>query len=245
MTTNESINNEVSFSDSQTEIQISSDSGIQTNDSSLEESKIIQTVEIHSTPILGNQNQKSDENDMLTRLYNMMYNSVEKQDSNFRELKNEIKEIKSSFNEKLDEQIKLSNDFDTKLEVQNNKFDELKNHMNEINKHLNQTSEIIEANFHRLEQSVEKLGDNVINITNINNDEIVEEVVLDNKIMTSDDNDINYNSESIVGVKNNGETNDENIIKNSTDEVLECEIGMLLYVYESERKWKELSLIHI
>ena len=46
-------NNEVSLSDSQIESQISSDSGIQTTDSSLEESKIIQTVEIHSTPILG------------------------------------------------------------------------------------------------------------------------------------------------------------------------------------------------
>ena len=29
------------------------------------------------------------------------------------------------------------------------------------------------------------------------------------------------------------------IIKNSTDEVLECKNGMLLYVYESERKWKD------
>ena len=71
-------------------------------------------------------------------------------------------------------------------------------------------------------------------MTNIKNDEIVEDVVLN-----SEDNDINYNSESIVGVKNNGETNDENIIKNSTDEVLECNNGMLLCVYESERKWKE------
>ena len=36
-------------------------------------------------------------------------------------------------------------------------------------------------------------------------DKIVEEVVLDNKVLTSDDNDVNYNSESIVGVKNSGE----------------------------------------
>ena len=78
-------NNDVSLSDSQIEGQISSDSGIQTTDSSLEESKIIQTVEIHATPILGNQNKKSDNDTMLARLYDMMYNSLEKQDSNFRE----------------------------------------------------------------------------------------------------------------------------------------------------------------
>ena len=55
MDTNESINNEVSFSDSQTEIQTSSDSGVQTNDSNLEsqltESKIMKDVEHQSTPI--------------------------------------------------------------------------------------------------------------------------------------------------------------------------------------------------
>ena len=38
----------------------------------------------------------------------------------------------NKFDVKLDEQIKLSNDFDTKLEVQNNKFDELKHQNNEL-----------------------------------------------------------------------------------------------------------------
>ena len=49
-----------------------------------------------------------------------------------------------------------------------------------------------------------KLADNVIVMTNINNDKIEEDVVLDSKVLNSDDNDVNYNSESIVGVKNSG-----------------------------------------
>ena len=39
MNTNENINNEVSFTDSQTESQINSDSGIQTSESNFDESK--------------------------------------------------------------------------------------------------------------------------------------------------------------------------------------------------------------
>ena len=58
----------------------------------------------------------------------------------------------------------------------------------------------------------------------------------------AEDNDINYNSESIVGVKNNGE---------NTDECVECDYEMLVCVKELEREWKNnivvewLSLIHI
>ena len=59
-----------------------------------------------------------------------------------------------------------------------------------------------------------------------------------------------------MGVKNNGETNDENIIKNSTDEFVECDNEMLMCTDEIEREWKNnivvecgqrvnLSLIHI
>ena len=56
------------------------------------------------------------------------------------------------------------------------------------------------------------------------------EVVLDNKILTSDDNDINYDSESIVGVKNNVET---------YNEVSECSDNeMLMCIDEVEREWK-------
>ena len=84
-------------------------------------------VESHSTPILGNQNKKSEDDNMLARLYDMMCYYVEKQDSNFRELKNQIYD-------KLDEQ---KNSFDSKLDRQNIKFDELKNHTNKINEHLN------------------------------------------------------------------------------------------------------------
>ena len=71
MNTNENISKDVSFTDSQTESQINSDSGIQTSESNFDESKIMNEVEIHSTPIIVNQNKKSDENDMLTRLYSM------------------------------------------------------------------------------------------------------------------------------------------------------------------------------
>ena len=70
-------NNDISLSDSQIANQISSDSGIQTTDSSLEESNIIQTVEIHSTPILANQSKKPDNDSMLARLYDMMYNRLQ------------------------------------------------------------------------------------------------------------------------------------------------------------------------
>ena len=52
-----------------------------------------------------------------------------------------------------------------------------------------------------------------------------------------------YNSESIVGVMNNGETNDENVIKNSTEELVECDNEMLMSVYEVEREWKNNVVI--
>ena len=67
MDNNESINNEVSFSDSQTEIQISSDSGIQTNDSNLgqlTESRIMEGVTSQSTPTLV---KKESSSDMMSR----------------------------------------------------------------------------------------------------------------------------------------------------------------------------------
>ena len=54
---------------------------IQTSESNVNESKIMNEVAIHSTPISIDQNKKSDDGNMLTRLYNMMYNSLEKQDS--------------------------------------------------------------------------------------------------------------------------------------------------------------------
>ena len=65
-----------------------SDSGIQTNEmitseSNFTESKIMNEIEIHSTPISINQNKKSDDDDMLKRLYSMMC-------SNFSELRVDI-----------------------------------------------------------------------------------------------------------------------------------------------------------
>ena len=81
-------------------------------------------VEIHSTPIIVNQNKKSDENDMFTRLYNMMYNSLEKQDSNFSELRRDI-------NIRFEEQ-------NIKFDVQNSKFNEIYNSFNEITNEIKQ-----------------------------------------------------------------------------------------------------------
>ena len=49
-----------------------SDSGIQTSESNVDESKIMNEVKIHSTSISSNQNKKSDDDNMLKRLYSMM-----------------------------------------------------------------------------------------------------------------------------------------------------------------------------
>ena len=42
---------------------------------------------------------RQDEDNMLTRLYNMMYNSLEKQDSNFRELNDKFDRQSRDINE--------------------------------------------------------------------------------------------------------------------------------------------------
>ena len=42
---------------------------------------------------------------------------------------------------------------------------------------------------------------------------------------------------------NKGETNDEHIIENSTDEVLECDNAMFMCINELERKWKNNIVI--
>ena len=144
MDNNESINNEVSFSDSQTEIQISSDSGVQTNDSNLEsqltESRIMEGMTSQSTPTLVKKESSSD-------MMSVILNQLEEMNSNFNGINsrfdnNDIKlnEIKSEFNCK----------FDAKFEVQNNKFDELKNQINEINERFENTNEIIETSFNRV-----------------------------------------------------------------------------------------------
>ena len=96
--TNENINNEVSFTDSNLESQLT-------------ESRIMEGVMSQSTPTLV---KKENNSDMIT----MMQLLLNKFDSKFDEQKNEIKEIKSSFNEKLDEQ---SSKFDV-MNTQNVKF---------------------------------------------------------------------------------------------------------------------------
>ena len=141
------------------------------------------------------------------------------------DLYNFMRTMNSSINVKVDVQ-------NSKFDEQNSKFDEMNTqnvkfeinmnkHLNEIDTHLNTVKEqILESISSSCEKKIDemyknlegnlnqimnkKLGDNVIVKTNINNDKIVEDVVLDSKVLNSDDNDVNYNSESIVGVKNNG-----------------------------------------
>ena len=125
----------------------------------------------------------------------------------------------------------IQNDNNKKFEEQNTQFQQnISVKFDELKTEINKMQIKCESNWNELKYEVnETLSRSLNNMTNIKNDEIVEDVVLN-----SEDNDINYNSDSIVGVKNNGETNDENIIKNSTDEFVECDYEML-----------RLSLIHI
>ena len=159
--------------------------------------------------------QESDMMSIMLNQFKELNKRFDTNDTKFDELKNEMQEFKSSINKKLD--------------IQNEKFDELKSEIQEINKHLESTNQTIRTSLNKLEQSVEKLGDNVLSITNINNDERMKDVV-----SNSENDNVNYNSESIVGVKNNGETNDENIIENSTYEVSECDNEMLMCINELE-----------
>ena len=77
--------------------------------------------------------------------------------------------------------------------------------------------------------------------------------VLD-KELTNDNDDV-YNDKNNIENRNvikkvASESDTVKINSESTDEVVKCNNGMLMCVYESERKWKvsivvELSLIHI
>ena len=64
-------------------------------------------------------------------------------------------------------------DSNIKYNQMNDKFDELKNEIQEMNKHVESINETVRTSLNKLEQSVEKLGDHVLSITNINNDEIM------------------------------------------------------------------------
>ena len=106
--------NKSMYENTSTESANKGDSGIQTeslltSESNTDESKVMNEVAIHSTPIVVNQNKKSDEDNMLTRLYNMMY-------SNFSELRGDI-------NIKFNEQ---KNSFDSKFDEQKNEIQEIK-----------------------------------------------------------------------------------------------------------------------
>ena len=91
-------NNEVSFSDSQTESQINTDSGIQAESLSIDEhnveESVISTPGAISTPVTIKTNTKEKELS-LEDIFDFMKNNFSRVNSNFDEQKNEIQEFKS------------------------------------------------------------------------------------------------------------------------------------------------------
>ena len=143
-----------SFTDNQTESQINSDV-------SETESKIMENVEHQSTPV---QSKKSDTDEMLKRLYSMIETKFcevnsrfDVSDINMNEQKSEIKEIKSNFNDKFDEQ---NNKFNARFDEQNN---EIKNNFSEK---LNEIrDEIIESIGHVFDKQINRIGDTINTFT--------------------------------------------------------------------------------
>ena len=131
-------------------------------ESTLTESMLTVNVSAQSTPSTTRVRELS-----MDDMFNLIKTMSENISSDLNELKKQNKE------QQIDSNVKY-NRMNEKFDVQKTSLDELKNQINEINEHLNQTNDIIENNCNRLEQSIEKLGDKVISMTNINNDEIVE-----------------------------------------------------------------------
>ena len=224
MDTNENINNEVSFTDSQTESQINSDSGIQTeslsiSDSNVDGSVLISEVGANSTPITTKTNIKEKELSLEDTFYFMKTN-FSKVNSNFNKQRND-------FDEKFD---KIDRRFDVKLNEQNDKiksnfddrFNEIRDEIKQENFKLSEQVNVTNTNFNNMKEQIiksinnncekmvnevnknldrklnqimnKKLDDNV---TNISNDKIVEE----NKILNSDEIEIVSESERVRGVE--------------------------------------------
>ena len=122
--------------------------------------------------------------------------------------------------------------------------------LNEIDTRLNTVEEeILESISSSCEKKTDEMNKNLERKFNqiLNkklDDKIVEEVVLDSKVLNSDDNDVNYNSE-VSRSENYDNISEDMMLENngvnieSPDEVVECNNGMLMCVYESERKWKD------
>ena len=115
-----------------------SDTGIQTdvmlasesNFGNFTESKIMNEVEIHSMPISISQNKKSDDGDMLKRLYSMVCSI----NSQF-DVQNNKFDVQ---NNKFDEQ---NNKFDEQNYKFDAKFNELKGEMKQQNININEINE--------------------------------------------------------------------------------------------------------
>ena len=98
-------------------------------------------------------------------------------DDMFNLIKTMSENINSNLNAKFEEQQidsnvkynKINEKFDVQKNSFGSKFDELTNQIKEINKHLESINEIVRTSLNKLEQSVEKLGDNVISMTSIKN----------------------------------------------------------------------------
>ena len=99
-----------------------------------------------------------------------------------------FKMIQTMLDMKFSEQ---KSDSDAKFNIQNNKFDELKNEIQEINRRKN-TNEIIRTSLNKLEHSVERMGVVVMNPNKNNTNE-------------------NYNDKELTNDNDNVENNECNI----------------------------------
>ena len=119
---NESINNEVGFSDSQTESQTNTDSGIQTEslsvgDCNVEES-VISAPGANSTPVTS----KTKEKEMsMNDLFNLLSKRFDSNDEKFNEQNSKFDGINSRFDNndvKLNEiKTEIKSEFNCKFEV--------------------------------------------------------------------------------------------------------------------------------
>ena len=116
-----------------------------------------------------------------------------------------------------------------------------------MNKCFENNNETIRTSLNKLEQSVERMGVHVMSTDkskiNKNCNDMCQSVILDKELIN--DNDDVENNECNIENSNVfkelvSESDTVKINKESTDEFVECDIEMLMWVYELE-----LSLIHI
>ena len=211
-----------------------------------DETNIIEDSGVQLTPTSTKCNSQFN-NDVMNMLITIS-KDMNEQKNKFDKLSSDVSEVKSSFdiqNSKFDvinsrfDEINTQN---AKFEVNMNKrlnemdecFDTIKDQILEsisssCEKKIDEMNKNLERKFNQILNK--KLDDKVIVMTNIDDDKIVEEVVLDNKVLSSDDNDVNCNFENIVEVvcdKKVVETNVCQLVK-ECDESLDWQRACLLY----------------